>query len=70
MFPFILRVKLLRILKFMQWSIYNTGWSAVICFFALKAVAALLVEESGECAWLIVADGRFIFVCLSVAIMH
>ena len=23
-----------------------------------------------ECAWLIVADGRFVFVCLSVAIMH
>ena len=38
--------------------------------FALQAVAALLVEESGECAWLIVADGRFVFVCLSVAIIH
>ena len=31
---------------------------------------ALLVEESGECAWLVVADGRFVFVCLSVAIMY
>ena len=29
-----------------------------------------MVEESGECAWLIVADGRFVFVCLSVAVMH
>ena len=23
-----------------------------------------------ECAWLLVADGRFVFVCFSVAIMH
>ena len=42
----------------------------IFFFFALQAVAALLVEESGQCAWLIAADGRFVFVCLSVAIMH